>query len=273
MKWIACLALALVACGKTESSPKPQAAVPGTAPSGLANPVPATATPASPSDAACKKACAHRAECIPAASDQAACLADCSALALLLGDQSVAAVEAYATADCAAAQKEEPGFQQASACLRGCKHVLECGVAGTFPGCMSECAQNLQAKTYTLEQVAAITTADCSTVKQSVRLASAPNDPDACSAACKNFDRCQVQPFAACMKDCAEVKRDRLPKYAAASCEQLRTGDLGDLGFGCLREGLQDCQTGMMCCHAGRASMRGEQGQCLYAALCYYRGF
>jgi hypothetical protein len=266
MKWIAGLVLVLSACSnRSESPPEPQAAgAPVTALGEDKQP---------PGEAACKQACAHRAECVPAASDQNACLADCSALALLLGDKGKAAVEAYAAADCATAQKEEPGFQQASACLRGCKHVLECGVAGTFPGCMVECAQNLEKKALTMEQLAAITTADCTTVKQSVTLASAPADTSACDAACKNFDRCQVQPYAACMKECADVKSDRLPRYAAASCEQLRSGDLGDLGFGCLREGLQDCQVGMMCCHRGRASLRGEQGSCLYPALCYHRGF
>ncbi|HUQ02722.1 MAG TPA: hypothetical protein VM261_09520 [Kofleriaceae bacterium] len=266
MRWIACLAVALLACGK--SDPASPAKVAGETP-----PPALGEDKQPPGEAACKNACAHRAECIPAASDQSACLADCSGLALLLGDKGTAAIEAYTAADCASAQKEEPDFQHASACLRGCKHVLECGVAGTFPGCMSECAQNLAKKAYSLEQLAAVTTADCATVKQSVRLSSAPADTSACDAACKNYDRCGVQPYAACMKECAEMSSDRLPRYAAASCEQLRSGDLGDLGFGCLREGAQDCQAGMMCCVAHRASLRGEQGQCLYAALCYHRGF
>jgi hypothetical protein len=174
-----------------------------------------------------------------------------------------------------AAPATEPPSPVEAACQRGCKHVIECGVAGTYEGCVSECAHNVEAKTYSLDVVAAITTADCGTVKANVRLSSAPPESGdtACSAACRNFAGCQIQPFDACMKECAGISPDRLAMYAGASCEQLRSGDFGSQGYGCLRNGAQDCQVGMMCCFDHRASRPGEQGSCLYAALCYHRGF
>jgi hypothetical protein len=200
MKWIASLAVALVACSSSESSPTP------------AQQTAAAAAPASVSPAT-------------------------------------------------------------AACQRGCSHVIECGVPGTYDGCVAECTQNVEAKAYTLDTVAAITTADCGTVKANVRLSSAPADASPCAAACRNFAGCNIQPYDACMKECDGVRADRLEMYAAASCEQLRSGDFGSQGYGCLRNGQQDCQVGMMCCYDHRASRSGEQGSCLYAALCYHRGF
>ena len=231
-------------------------------------------TAAAPQETACERACAHRAECLPEASDRKQCLGACTGIAVAMGDKATAVLDTYSSSDCASVKQQEPELQQASACVRGCKHVIECGVTGTFESCVAQCARNIQAKSLTLEQIAAITTADCTTVKQQVSLTPpAPAAGASCESVCRNYDSCQVQPYAACMAECVNVEPARLVRFARASCDQLRTGDLGDLGFGCLRQGKQDCQPGMMCCRNHRATLQGEPGMCLYAALCYHTGF
>ena len=237
---------------------------------------------------ACKAACAQRAKCVPEGSDEKQCLGDCTVVAIVAGETGVKDVETYATSDCESVKQQEPAYQAISACVAGCKRALECGVEGTFPPCLTQCLGNVSNKTFTVDQVIAIAKDTCENVKQSVKINPEPAPATAgggggsdCAALCRKLDSCSLVSFDGCMKDgCAGINPARIPQYVLASCQDIRSGNAIQSGQRCMRDGTQDCQSGMMCCRQfgnkylpgdlrGRATVAGEQGQCLYPVLCY----
>jgi hypothetical protein len=121
------------------------------------------------SPATCPAACEHRKSC-GVAGDIAACTKDCEGLAELLGANAPKELEAYLAADCAAVKQAEAGFVQASTCIRGCKHVIACGVVGTYPACFVECGTNLEKQAYTVADLEKVIASDCETVKNTIVL-------------------------------------------------------------------------------------------------------
>ncbi len=157
------VALVLVAgCGKDD---KAKAAKQET-PKGTGS---ASVAPTQPPAPTCEAACAHRRGC-GIDGDVAACTKDCNGLSELLAANAPKELATYLAADCATVKQGEVGFAQASACIRGCKHVLACGVVGTYPACFVECATNLEKQAYTMADLDKITASDCETVKKTVVL-------------------------------------------------------------------------------------------------------
>ncbi len=174
----------------------------------------------------CKAACEHRKACLPEKSDIKECVGDCTQLRYGRKD-----LDAYAASDCANVKKVEPEFASATACLRTCKHVVECKVPGTLDDCTVECMSKLAKNAYTVEALQKVEAATCEVVKREVRIT------------------------------------PRRPVGAGGRA----TGGGGGGGSGCMSRGAQDCGTFATCCKvsAGRQAWAGEAGLCVSPAVCF----
>ena len=110
------------------------------------------------------QACQRRVDCL-GATDGDACAADLRQVTFGPGN-----LEAYIAQDCTAIANDEASHQMLRHTVRTCTHIVQCGVPGDVPTCVTVATTNLLAGVYAESQLTAWDASSCDVIAATVTI-------------------------------------------------------------------------------------------------------